>query len=119
MDMGSMRKVIGFSVPPAIEREVGEVAKAERRTKSELFREMFRVYKRYRQHRDQEENDWVMNLIAEAKAEQAANPMSPEELVAELKELSRDVAAQAKKRGITLKDVDRIIYESRKKWGTA
>lgn len=117
--MGSMRKVIGFSVPPAIEREVGEVAKAERRTKSELFREMFRVYKRYRKHRDQEEDDWVMNLIQEAKEEQATNPMSPEEIVRELKEFGYELAAKAKEQGITGKDVDRIIYEARKRWGAA
>ncbi len=117
--MGSLRKVIGFSVPPAIEREVAQMAKAERRTKSELFREMFRVYKRYHQQREQEEERWVMNLIREAKEEQEKHPRSKAELVAELEEFGREVAAKAKERGITGKDVNRIIYESRKRWGTA
>lgn len=119
MDMASLRKVIGFSVPPAIEREVAQMAKAEKRTKSELFREMFRLYKRYRQRQDQEDEAWVMNLIREAKEEQAKNPLSPDELVAEFKELGRYGAQQAKKLGIKPKDVNRIIYESRKRWGTA
>ena len=64
MDMSRIIKVLGFSVPPSVE-EVEQVAKAERRTKSELFREMFRVYKRYRQQREQDEECWVMNLIRE------------------------------------------------------
>lgn len=119
MDMSSIRKVIGFSVPPVIEQEVAQVAKEERRTKSELFREIWRVYKRYRKQRDQQEDNWVLQLIAEAQEEQKTNPMSPEELVAELKALGRDVAGQAKKLGIKPKDVNRIIYESRKRWGQA
>jgi len=117
--MGRVTKVIGFSVPPALAEEVEQVAKAERRTKSELFREMFRVYQRYRQQREQEEERWVMELIREAQEEQAKNPMTPEELAQELKELARYVSEQAKKRVITYKDVNRIIDESRKRWRTS
>ncbi|MDZ4655410.1 MAG: ribbon-helix-helix domain-containing protein [Coriobacteriia bacterium] len=39
-------KTIGFSVPPELVDEVERIASAEGRTKSELFREMLRVYKR-------------------------------------------------------------------------
>jgi Ribbon-helix-helix protein, copG family len=117
--MGRITKVIGFSVLPALAEEVEQVAKAERRTKSELFREMFRVYQVYRKQREQEEERWVMDLIREAKEEQEKNPMGPEELVKELKELAREVSLQAKKRGIRPKDVNRIIDESRKRWRTS
>ncbi len=117
--MGRVTKVIGFSVPPALAEEVEQVAKAERRTKSELFREMFRVYQRYRQQREQEEERRVMELIREAQEEQEKNPMTPEELVKELKELARYGAQQAKKLGIKPKDVNRIIHESRKRWRTS
>ncbi len=117
--MGRVTRVIGFSVPPALADEVEQVAKEERRTKSELFREMFRVYQRYRQQREQEEERSVMELIREAQEEQAKNPMTPEELAQELKELAHDVSKQAKKRGITSKDVNRIIDESRKRWRTS
>lgn len=68
---------------------------------------------------EQEEERWVMELIREAQAEQAKNPMTPEELAQELKELARDVSEQAKERGITYKDVNRIIDESRKRWRTS
>ena len=119
MDMASLRKVIGFSVPPAIEREVEQIAKQEQRTKSELFREMFRVYKRFRQQRERQEANWVETLIAEAQEEQTTNPLSPAELIAELKEFAEDMSQRAKERGITGKDVNRIIHESRKRWGQA
>jgi len=42
----------------------------------------------------------VMNLIAQAKAEQAANPMSAEDMVKESGRLARYGAAQAKKPGV-------------------
>jgi hypothetical protein len=114
MDMsGRITKVIGFSVPPAIEREVEQIAKAEKRTKSELFREMFRVYKRWRKQRDSEEDDWVMKLIAEVKEEQERNPMTVEEMLKESEELARYGEAQSKKLGIKEKDITRIIHEYR------
>jgi histone H3/H4 len=117
--MGRITKVIGFSVPPALAEEVEQVAKAERRTKSELFREMFRVYQVYRKRREHEEERWVTDLIREAQEEQDHNPMSPEALIKELKDLAHDVSLQAKKRGIKPKDVNQIIDESRKWWRTS
>ena len=117
--MGRTTKMVGFSVPPALEREVEQIAKAERRTKSELFREMLRVYKRFRKQRDEDEETWVMNLIREAQEEQAKNPMPVEEMLKEDEELARYGTAQAKKLGIKPKDINRIIYESRKRRGTA
>jgi len=119
MKMGRTTKMVGFSVPPALEREVEQIAKAERRTKSELFREMLRVYKRFRKQRDEDEETWVMNLIREAQEEQAKNPMPVEEMLKEDEELARYGTAQAKKLGIKPKDINRIIYESRKRRGTA
>ena len=107
-------QIMGFSVPPAVAREVETLARVERRTKSELFREMVRVYRRYRQQRDRDEDRWIMNLIAEAKAEQAQNPMSVEEMLKESDRLARYGAQQAKKLGIKPKDVNRIIHDYRK-----
>jgi hypothetical protein len=116
MDMsGRITKVIGFSVLPTQAKEVEQLAKAERRTKSELFREMLRVYKRYRKQRDLAEDDWVMKLIWEAKEEQAENPMSVEDMLKESAELARYGAAQAKKLRIKEKDIPRIIQERRRK----
>ncbi len=117
--MGRMTKIIGFSVPPALVDEVDQLAKEERRTKSELFREMLRVYLRYRKRRDLDDERWVADLIQEAKEEQEINPMTPQELVEELKELGREIVTQADKLGINPKDIDKIIYESRKKWASS
>lgn len=47
--MARTAKTIGFSVPPELVDEVERIAHAEGRTKSELFREMVRVYKRERE----------------------------------------------------------------------
>jgi metal-responsive CopG/Arc/MetJ family transcriptional regulator len=114
MNMSRTTKIMGFSVPPTVVREVEALAKEERRTKSELFREMVRVYRRYRQQRDRDEERWILNLIAETKAEQAKNPMSVEDMLKESDRLARYGARQAKKLGIKPKDVNRLIHEHRK-----
>jgi metal-responsive CopG/Arc/MetJ family transcriptional regulator len=53
--MSKAAQTLGFSVPPAIVEEVAAMARLERRTKSELFREMVRVYCSYRAKRDRDE----------------------------------------------------------------
>ncbi len=116
--MNRTTKVIGFSVPPAIARQVERMAKKERRTKSELFREMVRVYedhtrKKVAQERVEFDDAWVERVIAEAKAEEAAHPMTEDEIRAEELKLARYGAAQAKKLGIKPKDVNRLIHEYR------
>ena len=107
-------KIVGFSVPPTLVREVESLARQERRTKSELFREMVRVYERYRAHRELDEQRWVENLIAEAKAEQAKHPMSVEDMRKESDRIARYGKRQAKKLGIKPKDVNRLVHEYRR-----
>ena len=50
--MSRATKVMGFSVPKELAEEYEEMAKEERKTKSELFREMVR---KYRQSKELEE----------------------------------------------------------------
>jgi hypothetical protein len=103
---------------PYMEEEFDRIAAEEHRTKSELFREMFRVYRSYRKRRPEPEFDdeWVMQVIREAQEEQKQNPMTPDELVAEFREVSRYGSQQAKKVGINVEDdevINRIIHEER------
>jgi metal-responsive CopG/Arc/MetJ family transcriptional regulator len=116
MSNGRTTQILGFSVPPVLVKEVESFAKEEQRTKSELFREMVRVYRRYRQQRNVDELGWVKNLIREAKEEQRKNPMSVEELLEEDKRLAKYGASQAKKLGIKtdMKSINKIIHERRK-----
>jgi hypothetical protein len=55
-----------------------------------------------------------MQVIREAQEEQKQNPMTPEELVAEFRELSRYGSQQAKKL-INEEDIDTILRERRNK----
>jgi metal-responsive CopG/Arc/MetJ family transcriptional regulator len=113
MNMSRTTKIMGFSVPPTVVKEVETLAKQERRTKSELFREMVRVYRRYRDQRDRDERRWIAGVVEEAKAEQEKSPMSVEDMLKESDRLSRAGARQAKKVGIKPKDIDRIVHEHR------
>ena len=114
--MARTTKTLGFSVPPQVVREVEILARKERRTKSELFREMVRVYQRFRLQRDRDEMRWVENLIEETKAEQAKNPMTVEEMLAENERLLQYGVKRAKQLGIKtdLASATRIIHERRK-----
>ena len=47
--MARKTQVVGFSVPPEVAAEYERLAERERRSKSELFREMIAVYKAKRE----------------------------------------------------------------------
>jgi hypothetical protein len=114
-------KHVGFTVPPPMEEELEQMAKEEHRTKSELFREMVRVYRSYRKRHPEPEIDdeWVMRVIREAEEEEKRNPMTIEELLRESRALAEYGARQAKKVGIDVDDdevINRIIHEERARW---
>ena len=112
--MSRTTQILAFSVPPAVVKKIETLARQERRTKSELFREMVRVYERYRAQRELDEQRWVENLIAEAKAAQAKHPMSVEEMRKESDRIARYGERQAKKLGIKPKDISRLVHEYRR-----
>ena len=119
MDVTRTRQVLGFSVPPSIKKEFERAAKKKRRTKSEMFREMWRVYQMYAKHIEQAEEERFEQMIREAMEEGIREKENPtktqEEYDAEEERLLRYGAKQAKKAGIKLEDVDKIIYEERAK----
>ena len=112
--MGRATADLGFSVPPAVVKEVESLAKQERRTKSELFQEMVRVYRRYCAQRDRDDDQWIQDLINEAKAEQSHSPMDVGAMLKESERLASYGARQAKRLGIKVTDVNRIIHAHRK-----
>jgi hypothetical protein len=114
-------KHVGFTVPPPMEEELEQMAKEEHRTKSELFREMVRVYRSYRKRHPEPEIDdeWVMQVLREAQEEEGRNPMTTEELLRESRALAEYGARQAKRVGIDVDDdevINRIIHEERTRW---
>jgi metal-responsive CopG/Arc/MetJ family transcriptional regulator len=114
-------KHVGFTLPSPMEREFHKIATEEHRTKSELFREMFRVYRSYRKRHPEPEIDdeWVMQVIREAEEEERQDPMTTEELLRESRALSEYGARQAKKVGIDVEDeevINRIVHEERARW---
>ena len=116
--MARTTKILGFSVPPSMVEEVEQIAKEERRTKSELFRRMFGVYKTYRKQLEQAEDERFQRLIDEAIAEGMREKeipiMTEEEYDTVEEEVLRYGEQQAKKRGIAEEDIDRIVYARRK-----
>jgi metal-responsive CopG/Arc/MetJ family transcriptional regulator len=114
-------KHVGFTVPLPMEEELEQMAKEEHRTKSELFREMVRVYRSYRKRHPEPEIDdeWVMQVLREVQEEEKRNPMTTEEILRESRALAEYGARQAKKVGIDVDDdevINRIIHEERARW---
>jgi metal-responsive CopG/Arc/MetJ family transcriptional regulator len=121
MATASTMKHVGFTVPPQMEEELEQMAREEHRTKSELFREMVRVYRSYRKRHPEPEIDeeWVMQVLREAQEEEKRNPMTTEEILRESRALAEYGARQAKKVGIDVDDdevINRIIHEERARW---
>jgi metal-responsive CopG/Arc/MetJ family transcriptional regulator len=111
-------KNVGFTVPPTMADEIEQMAQEEHRTKSELFREMLRVYRSYRKRHPEPEIDeeWVMQVIREAQEEEKQNPMTDEKFMEESRKLAEYGARQAKKLGIDVEDdevINRIIHDVR------
>ena len=103
-------KGIGFSVPPELAEAFEAIAKRERRTKSELFREMFRLYQRYQARQSEADDAWVMQMILEAKEES----MTEADLLREGEALARYGAKRAQALGyaaLDKDDIERIIDE--------
>jgi hypothetical protein len=107
-------KTVGFSVPPAVVKQVETIARQERRTKSELFQEMVRVYQQHRAKREKNSSFSVDEIIAEVQAEKAVRPWTREELLEESKRLRKYGIATARKHGIKARDIDRVIHEGRR-----
>ncbi len=114
--MSRTTKTLGFSVPPAVAREVETLAKQERRTKSELFREMVRVYRRFRDQRDRDEARWIANLIEDASSEQANTPVTTDEILSASERLARAGAKRASQLGIETgpRNINHLVHERRK-----
>lgn len=91
--MGRISQIRSVSVAPKLAKQTKTLDRAER---------------------DLDEQRWIENLIAKAKAEEAANPMSIEEMHKESERLARYGEQQAKKLGIKPKDIDRLIREYRR-----
>jgi len=64
--------------------------------------------------RDRDDDQWIDDLIEEAKAEQGNSPMDVEALLKESDRLASYGVQQAKRLGIKAADASRIIHEHRK-----
>jgi metal-responsive CopG/Arc/MetJ family transcriptional regulator len=67
------RKILGFSVPPQMAEEFEALCDAENRTKSELFREMFRAYK-YLRSQGTPTNSVFLVFLKEARKKGKCSP---------------------------------------------
>ncbi|ETW92966.1 MAG: hypothetical protein ETSY1_41340 [Candidatus Entotheonella factor] len=111
--MARTTKVLGFSIPPEVADAFEAMAQSEQRTKSELFREMFRLYQRYRTRQDQSDDAWIMQAIGEGQAA----PLSEQELLRESEALATYGAQQAQALGYEDLDdeaIERIIHDYRR-----
>ena len=122
MVMTRTTKILGISVPPPIVKEYEEVARAEHRTKSEMFREVFRFYRTYHKQVERVEEARFQRMVDEViaetiKAQEEGRSLMTEEAAEKLEqELLRYGEQQAKKVGINIEDdkeINRIMHKVR------
>lgn len=102
-------KNISITMPVVMAKEATRLAKRERRTVSELFREALRHYQASRRTERIHDDEWVARIFQEARE----NPMTPAQIEAEDEVLGEYGARQARKFNVKEEDVVRIIHESR------
>ncbi len=104
-------QVIGFSVPRDTAQQMDKIAKTEQRTKSELFREMFRVWNVYRKREDQMWDECIADIIDEVNAERASGAnLTVTAMHTEFEELSENLQSNIKKRGYTKDQLKEMGY---------
>jgi Arc/MetJ-type ribon-helix-helix transcriptional regulator len=82
-------KVISLSLPPDMEREVLQIAKAERRSVSEVLREAFRQYMTNR--------DWSL-IRAEGRKIVKKRKLKPDEVLRMARETRMEINSERTKR---------------------
>ncbi len=104
-------KTIGFSVPPGIAAQINDQAKKLQLTKSEFFRDMYRVW-REKKERDQIFTSMVTKAIAEAEEEKRTNPKTPKEILDDMEDMAETLSERAKTLGLKITEEGDIIKKS-------
>lgn len=109
-------KAVTFTIPPAMAEEMEFLAREEKRSKSELFREMFRLYRLFREQKRREDEDRLGQLVHMALVSVSNTPTTTAELEREAEELGSYGAERAKALGITREEeVSEILYAGRRR----
>lgn len=98
-------QTIGFSVPPAMARRIAALVKARQSTRSEFFREMFRVWEQQqaRQTRQDRDSDQaILRLAAAVRAAERARPTPQRDTQRFFAALGRDLRQRARRLGLTI-----------------
>lgn len=112
MKVARKYKTIGFSVPPMIAERIDEVVRERQLTRSELFREMFRVWEK-QERLDPDSDEAILKLAAKEKEKERKNPTPLEERLRSFEEIRKDLQERAKLLGIEVTEDGEIIEKAR------
>lgn len=110
--MSRTYKTVGFSIPPAIAERIERTAVARNMTRSELFREMFRVWER-ETRLDPDSDEAILKLAAEEKEKERLNPTTVEERLREFEEIRRNLLERAHSLGLSVTEDGEILEKER------
>ena len=110
--MARTYKTVGFSIPPAIAERIERTAVARNMTRSELFREMFRVWER-ETRLDPDSDEAILKLAAEEKEKERLNPTMVEERLREFEEIRRNLLERAQSLGLSVTEDGEILEKER------
>lgn len=110
--MARTYKTVGFSIPPQIVERIERTVRERNMTKSELFREMFRVWEKG-ERLDSDSDEAVLRLAAEEKEKERLNPTTVEERLREFEEIRRNLLERAQSLGISVTEDGEILEKER------
>lgn len=112
MSVARTYKTIGFSIPPQIVERIERTVRERNMTKSELFREMFRVWEKG-ERLDSDSDEAILRLAAEEKEKERLNPTTVEERLREFEEIRRNLLERAQSLGISVTEDGEILEKER------
>ena len=115
MDMTRRYKTLGFSVPPMMAARIDEVVRERQFTRSELFREMFRLWEQQDQaaRPDPDSDEAILKLFARVKAAEQRHPMPVEKSLRNFEEIRRNLQRRAQSLGLEVTEDGEILEKAR------
>ena len=110
--MARTYKTVGFSIPPAIAERIEQTAMARNMTRSELFREMFRVWER-ETCLDPDSDEAILRMAAEEKEKERRNQPPWRMTCDSSPRCGKTYRNRAKERGLTVTEDGEIVEIAR------
>jgi Arc/MetJ-type ribon-helix-helix transcriptional regulator len=114
MTVARQYRTLGFSVPPAMAARIDQIVREKQFTRSEFFREMFRLWEQQDRatRPDPDSDEAILKLFAEEQEKERRNPTPVEESLRSFEEIRRNLQRRAKALGLEVTEDGEILEKA-------